>query len=370
MNIVRAWLKSLLNMLFSKGAIPKDAKHISGSNVLIIMLTHLGDCVIHFPFLAALDSSARYTRPIHLLVKHPLNGMFSEHAGFYVFGFRCPWMGAGTWLAGLASWAKLISHLRREKYDLVIVTHPHFLSSLTARLTGARYMLGYAEKGDKLLHESLPVSDNSLVRERWKLLLEKLGVPTGVGAGDWHPFDSGKIANGRNVVAQSLVGVSMSGEANPMFICVHPGAGGPAKVWPWRNFVALIEKVVAVIDLPVVLVGSAGEAEFCSKIAGELNDRCRVIDLSEKFGVAELFGVFGKAAIYIGNDSGPSHLAAATGIPVFTIFGPASDSAVWRPGGASSYACQIDGNTFYGESSVSEVFKHFQIFLNRTAFLG
>ena len=97
------------------------------------------------------------------------------------------------------------------------------------------------------------------------------------------------------------------------FAVIHPFSGGPKKNWPLENFRALAAR------LPLAVKWSAGPEE-------RLDDAVRFDDLYE-------LGCWLSAArLYIGNDSGISHLAAAVGTPVVAIF-TCTDPRIWAPRG-------------------------------------
>jgi ADP-heptose:LPS heptosyltransferase len=102
-------------------------------------------------------------------------------------------------------------------------------------------------------------------------------------------------------------------------IVLHPGAGAPAKVWP--GMIALGRRLVA-RGLPVVAV--TGPAEGAAEIPGAHAAR----DLS----LRQLVALLERAAVFVGHDSGLSHLAAAVGGPTVALFGP-TDPAIWAPVG-------------------------------------
>lgn len=123
----------------------------------------------------------------------------------------------------------------------------------------------------------------------------------------------------------------------PYFV-MHPGSGSRKKNWPAANFASLAEKLLALRKdgAPAFsrLVVTAGEAdgELGEALAGSVPGAalCRGKTLEE------LAGVLSRAALYVGNDSGVSHLAATVTAPsgtrprVAAIFGP-TNPAVWRP---------------------------------------
>lgn len=98
------------------------------------------------------------------------------------------------------------------------------------------------------------------------------------------------------------------------FVAIHPFSGSPRKNWPLTRFRELADK----LDRPV---------EWCAGPEEELAEARRFESLGD------LAAWLGSASLYVGNDSGISHLAAAVGVPVVALFGP-TDPAVWAPRGA------------------------------------
>jgi heptosyltransferase III len=99
------------------------------------------------------------------------------------------------------------------------------------------------------------------------------------------------------------------------FAAIHPFAGSPKKSWPLERFQELAQRLAR--RMPV---------EWCAGPEDELPGARRFEDLYQ------LACWLAGARIYIGNDSGPTHLAGAVGTPVVALFGP-SDPAVWAPRG-------------------------------------
>ncbi len=94
------------------------------------------------------------------------------------------------------------------------------------------------------------------------------------------------------------------------FVVMHPFASNPAKQWPLENFRGLASLL--------------SDVRFCAGSEDVLDDAVRISDL------AELGCWLSRAKLFIGNDSGITHLAAAVGTPVIALFGP-TDPAVWAP---------------------------------------
>lgn len=102
-------------------------------------------------------------------------------------------------------------------------------------------------------------------------------------------------------------------------IVVHPGSGGVAKCWPLDRFAALIERLRRAAPVRVI----AGEAEV---------ERGTLPEAEILTSLDALHETLDAASLYIGNDAGPTHLAAWLGVPTLALFGP-TDPRLWRPFG-------------------------------------
>ncbi len=112
-------------------------------------------------------------------------------------------------------------------------------------------------------------------------------------------------------------------------VLIHPGSGGKKKVWPLRNWQALIHWMRCAGRIPVLLsIGPADEGgdDFAQAMQGE---GVRVV---RGLSILRLAALISLCRCYLGSDSGVSHLAAAVGVPAVVVFGP-TNPAVWAPRG-------------------------------------
>jgi heptosyltransferase-2 len=109
------------------------------------------------------------------------------------------------------------------------------------------------------------------------------------------------------------------------FLAVHPGSGSPRKNWPAERFAAVLDSLAH--DRPWLLVEGPADATAAAPLA----QRPGTV-LARGLGVRALGAVLAGAGLFIGHDSGVSHLAAAWRAPTLTLFGP-TDPAIWAPVG-------------------------------------
>lgn len=111
-------------------------------------------------------------------------------------------------------------------------------------------------------------------------------------------------------------------------VALHPGSGGARKIWPLARWLELAESFLHAA-LPLLIVGGESDgpqlAAFRERFAE--ND---AVGFLERLPLPTLGAVFAGSRLFVGHDSGISHLAAAAGAPSVLLFGP-TDPVVWAP---------------------------------------
>ncbi len=121
-------------------------------------------------------------------------------------------------------------------------------------------------------------------------------------------------------------------------IAIHPSASDPTKCWPTKSFADLIQSLSQRYQLKVVLVGGKESVP----LAGEIMRLCAapVLDMSGRTNLAQTVALLRRCRLLISNDSGPVHVAAATGIHVISLFlrnQPGINPERWKPLGPRGY---------------------------------
>ena len=118
-------------------------------------------------------------------------------------------------------------------------------------------------------------------------------------------------------------------------VALHPGSGGRHKCWPLSRFLALANELRR-RGCRVLLLYGAAEADLASTLQRRLPRECLLLQPPS---LPDLAGLIERADLFIGNDSGPGHIAAAVGTPTVALFGP-TDPRVWGPRGSSTHILQ------------------------------
>jgi ADP-heptose:LPS heptosyltransferase len=124
-------------------------------------------------------------------------------------------------------------------------------------------------------------------------------------------------------LASSLRGVPSG------FVVMNPGAGWPNKRWPVDRFSSLAKRVQQEHRLKIVVLWGPGERALAGAVANADDG----VIIAPETSLADLVAVLSRAALFIGGDTGPLHVAAALGTPVVGIYGPTDPArnGPWSP---------------------------------------
>lgn len=234
--------------------------------------------------------------------------------------------GKGFWHR-LRHYLRFVGALREYRGFCLIDMEGERFSGVLSRLSGCRVRIGPAAKRAEWFYSD--VRELEYLAHRFNAFGEILGE---FGAGEPPPsnldFRNSPELDGR---IQSLLAEHRI--ERPLAI-IHPGASVSYKLWPREHFVQLVPRLTE-MGYQAVWVG-AGQLDS-GTIAGierELPEPAP-INFCNRLALTELAALFLRSRLFIGCDSGPMHLAAATGLPVFALFGP-SREAIWAPLGDRS----------------------------------
>lgn len=113
-------------------------------------------------------------------------------------------------------------------------------------------------------------------------------------------------------------------------LALHPGSGSERKNWPEEHWQELMKRLIEQSQSKLLLIGGEAEGDRLERLAASIpNDR---VTLARSRPLAELAGLLGDCAGFVGHDSGITHLAAALGLPCVVLWAD-TNLAVWQPRG-------------------------------------
>jgi heptosyltransferase-2 len=217
---------------------------------------------------------------------------------------------------------KLVAALRREKFDLAILLQNAFEAAWLAWRADIPERVGYARDGrGMLLTKPIRVPDEGEIpRHESHYYLELLRRAGWIESrGEIAPIRLRAPSAAREIAEASLL---RAGAREGVWRCaIAPGASyGAAKCWPPERFAALADRLISECGADVILFGTSSEEEMAARIRSAM--KCNPISLVGQTSMRDLAAFFSACSIFIGNDSGAMHVAAAAGLPVIGIFGP------------------------------------------------
>jgi lipopolysaccharide heptosyltransferase II len=236
---------------------------------------------------------------------------------------------------------RLARQLRASHFDLVIDLHGGPRSAWLAWATRAPVRVGYDVPGrtwmyTRVVHRPRVLLPRHSVLSQWDLLpaADSSFPPTPDRSADRVEMPVDPTA--AEAVAAQFVRAGIPASAR--VVVIHVSAGNPFRRWPEPAFAELASGLVArAADRWVLLTGGPSDREAAARVLTDARRRAgeaagRILDV-EGWSLAELRAACDRAALYVGGDSGPLHVAATSDVPIVGLYGPtlAARSAPWRP---------------------------------------
>ncbi len=324
----RERLRRRLLQFYAALPAPRRQKPNRGT-FLLIRPDHLGDVLLTTPAIRAL----RRARPSARLIG--LTGPWSAEAlsaypeislvltlpfpGFT----RMPKESLSMPYLMALQWARKVRQLR---YETAIILRPdHWWGAMLAYMAGVPRRVGYDLPDVRpFLTDSIPYRHEHAVQQNMRLVEPWTG-PLGAEDIEYRypisPADKDYI---NTLLASSQV------PADRALIVIHPGAGAPLKRWLPEHWAMVAGKLSDRLGATVVFTGSDREHMQIWQIMDRM--RHRAVSVAGETNIGQLAALFERATVALGPDSGPMHLAVASGAPTLHLYGPA-DPAEFGPWG-------------------------------------
>jgi len=225
--------------------------------------------------------------------------------------------------------ARIARELRGRRYDVVYNLHGGTTATLLTRATGAPHRVGFEHYQYARLHNHLAPSSLKIwqrpILHSVEQQLALIGW-TGVPVTDRPPTRLRVSESALASVAEKLRAAGFALDEGERFALIHPTAAFDTKQWATENFARVAEELVARGLKPIAIVDQKETA-----VANSLTTQSAapVLGLSD-LTLPEVTALASRAGLFVGNDSGIAHIAAAAGAPCIVVFG-SSNVAHWRP---------------------------------------
>ncbi len=333
--------------------------------IFLLRLDRIGDFVLGVPAFRALRQAYPMDR-ISVVVPSAVAELAKACPYFdEVYLYDAKWLQSGAlplerWKSAL----KLVGFLRGKKIDLILdFRYQSRLDPLVTGLSGASqragYDLGWVSRF-LTLKVAQPMPGVHQIDRNLHFLQMMGHMATDRRLEMWVGEHDRKIAEDHLPQQQLLPGTPR--------IAVHLGAATPSKRWPEESFSALLHELHAATQADLFVLGGEQDNAFAHEVMDGLE--CPALNLVGKLSLLEMGALVQQCNVFIGCDSGATHVAASLGAPVVSLFSAANEVEVWKPGGdkvkvltrypecspCRAYECQrTDGYFCMAEIGVEEV---------------
>lgn len=284
------------------------------TRVLIRTPNHLGDCVMALPMI----NETREAYPgaeITVLTPEPLAELFTRNPGIDRLLTIPP-----QHVHGVIAIFKVKEIISPGAFEVGYILPPSFGAASSFKLGGVKERIGYIADGRRLLlSKPLPLPEPLNSEHRSKLYFDLLRRGSGSSINYIKPkmfLDEIDTTAGQELLKG--FGVAESDK----YAVIAFRAVGESRRWGTENYTALTKQLVERHHLKVVLAGSEADRKIGDQMVGDAGGSAgSVINLAGKTSLRELAAVCSGAVLFVGNDSGPAHLAAAVGVPLIVLSG-------------------------------------------------
>ena len=303
----RRWLLRLTGPRDDSALFTKERGHIR--RILLIRLDRLGDMVLSTPFFASLK--AAYPRAEISLLARPFAAQLIK-----------PENGVDRIVVCAGGWAEAAQLARLQTPDLAVDMHyDHILGpALACAWSGAKWRAGFAIAGrEAFFNLHAPVGKPRHFLDEMADLLRTLRAEPTVTK----PF----LAAPHPCEAVDELNRSSPKDSSARLCVIHPGGYYPEQRWPAERFVALARRLQRKFGTAIVVLGGLTESRLIESIA-------RACD-AKTFASADAgqtAALLARADLFIGNNSGPLHMACALGVASVSTMGPTDPRRFWPVG--------------------------------------
>lgn len=295
--------------------------------VLVIRLRSIGDTVLSTPSLFALK---------RFLPHATVDILLEDWVAPVLEGF--PYVDRVITVArdNNVARARVARSLRANRYDVVYNLHGGSTATLLTRATGATHRVGYENYQYARLHNQLsPPSSALWERDKTHSVEQQLALLgwTGVPVSDRPPTKLAVTEQAAGFVAARL---GAAGLEHTPFVAIHPAAAFATKQWAAENF-GQVASELSRQGFAVVVITAENQTDLVENLSRNIAiPFLSLTDLS----LPQITALLAQARLFVGNDSGIAHMAAAVATPSVVVFG-SSNIAHWRPWSGSEAAAEV-----------------------------
>lgn len=223
---------------------------------------------------------------------------------------------------------KFIREIKNRNFDLAVILHTTNRINLITFFAGIKKRIGYDRRLGFLLTDRL--KDIKYLGEKHELEYN-LDVIRALGIAPKNPKPFIPIRQAAEKYIEDILNKNNI-TRNDRIVILNPSASCISKRWPQERFSELAGELIRQFSVKIIIVSSQDQKNIADAVTNNIKDKA--LNLAGLTSIAQLAGLLKRAKLFISNDSGPVHIAAALDIPVISIFGrrqPGLGHKRWGP---------------------------------------
>jgi len=294
------------------------------TRILITRLSHIGDCILTLPVLSAIRQ--QYPKAfIAWAVESPSQKLLRHHPDLDEI-IMIP----KGWMTKPKCWSQVAKNLRSFKFDIAIDPQGITKSALLGWISGAKTRVGGRGRWGR---ELSPVLNNRLVETRTSHVVDRsMELLTAVGVEPEHlearQLDLPLCEQAVKTIDSWLA----NADVNEPFTVINPGGSWASKRWEMERYGAVASYLKRQYRIQSVVVWASDEEREMANVIHQVDPQASII--APATSLTELAALANRSAFFIGGDTGPLHLAVASGTPCVGLYGTT------RPEESGAYGSQ------------------------------
>ncbi|MDD5596211.1 MAG: lipopolysaccharide heptosyltransferase II, partial [Candidatus Omnitrophica bacterium] len=229
---------------------------------------------------------------------------------------------------GLMGSIKFARLLKKKKFDLALILHPNNRTHLITFFAAIPRRLGYDRKFHRLLTDKIKHTKQLGQKHETEYTLDFIRY-LGIEPASKSLYMPIKKESEEKV---DKLFEELSILKTDKLLAVHPAASCPSRIWPNDRFAAVADKLIEKYGFKVLILAASKDKALAEEVKKHMSHQA--INLAGETSISMLASVLKRCQLFISNDSGPVHIAAALGTPVISIFGrnqPGLSPLRWAP---------------------------------------
>jgi ADP-heptose:LPS heptosyltransferase len=313
-------------------------------SILVVKLDHLGDVLLTIPAMRRLRElcpEARITALVGSWAR-PLVEAESCIDEVLMYDFFCASSARNCRRLADADYKQIADVFAGRRFDLAVDLRRESDTREFLKLSWATHTAGYANRGEHdWLTIAIPWDDvNTVQPPRRHVAMDALRLVEMIAmSARAETIEDFRLSVAQDREAEQLLSEELPTEPG-LLVGLHPGAGRAIKCWPAERFAQIADRLIGELGATVVLFGTDADALQTAKFQRHVRGRDRLISLVNQLRLPQFMGLLKRLDFFIGNDSGPTHMAAASGIPTLGVYAATVDASQWAPLGPQAAVIQ------------------------------